>query len=119
MSLSEILEQVGVIAGSGAVGAGVTGWANRRKSRAETTQIDAEAAKIIADTAVVLVAPLAAQVEGLNTRVAVLETENRRTKGLLRIALDHIEELHDWIKSHVPGAQPPSRPASLPDQEAL
>ncbi|GAB4584394.1 hypothetical protein [Nocardia sp. IFM 10818] len=119
MSLPEILEQVGVIAGSGALGAGVTGWINRRKNRAESTQIDAEAAKIIADTAVVLVAPLRSQVEALTSRVAVLETENRQTKNLLRIALDHIEELHDWIKSHLPGATPPGRPDSLPSQESL
>ncbi|WP_459962065.1 hypothetical protein [Nocardia sp. IFM 10818] len=112
---------MGTVLGSGVAGAVVQGWFGRRQSKAaaekaesESTQIDAEAARIIADTAVVLVAPLRSQVESLTARVNVLESENRNTKNLLRIALDHIEELHEWIKTHMPGATPPSRPTSLP-----
>lgn len=124
MSAPSYLEWATVVLGSGVVGAGVTGMLNRRKtkadaskSNAEAGQIDADAARIIADTAVVLVAPLRTQVESLTARVNVLESENRNTKTLLSIALAHIEELHEWIKTHMPAAIPPSRPSSLPSQE--
>ncbi|QIS05940.1 hypothetical protein F5X71_29775 [Nocardia brasiliensis] len=121
MTPGEILETVATVIGSGTAGAGVTAWFNRRHTRAvadraeaEGAMVDAEAARIIADTAVVLVAPLRTQVEALTSRVAVLESENQATKSLLKIALDHIEELHEWIRDNVPGRRPPRRPSSLP-----
>ncbi|CAM4098040.1 hypothetical protein NONI108955_08835 [Nocardia ninae] len=121
MTSGGILETVATVIGSGTAGAGVTAWFNRRqvkaaagKTEAEGGMVDAEAARIIADTAVVLVAPLRSQVEALTSRVAVLESENRNTKSLLKIALDHIEELHEWIRDNVPGRRPPRRPTALP-----
>lgn len=117
MSAPSYLEWATVVLGSGVVGAGVTGLVNRRKSNADTGKVDAEAARIIADTAVVLVAPLRSQIDALTARVGLLETENTNTRSLLKIALDHIEELHEWIKTHMPGANVPGRPSSLPGRD--
>jgi len=84
-----------------------------RVSKASETKIDAEAAKIIAETAMTLVAPLQAQVSDLLVRVGHLEVENTVTKSKLQLAIDHIRELLIFIKNHVPDKTPPTAPDDL------
>ncbi|MBM4592048.1 hypothetical protein GS454_01310 [Rhodococcus hoagii] len=83
------------------------------KTKAEGTLIDAEAAKTIAETAVVLVAPLKVEISELTSRVATLETENAQTKTKLQVAIDHINKVHRWIAEHIPGMTPPQPPDEL------
>ncbi|EFV12935.2 hypothetical protein [Segniliparus rugosus] len=101
----------------GAVG---KGWLERRKRRqelslseAQESKIDAEAAQVIAVTAVTLVDPLRSQVADLGKRVEVLEQENAATKSTLHQALDYIRSLLSWVHKHLPDKTPPQPPATL------
>ena len=100
------LELVGIVVGSSAAGSIVTKVFERRRDRSQGTLLDAEAAQVIANTAVTLVAPLEA-------RVTALEAENLRTKSKLQVAIDHILDVHKWIGEHIPGRQPPQPPSEL------
>lgn len=111
--MSGWVELVGIIVGSGAAGAGVTEFLNRRKSRSEAKRLDADAAQSLAEAAVVLVAPLQAQIESLTSRVQTLEEEDRRKTTLFGIAVGHIRDLHAWIDKHMPGNDRPLPPAEL------
>lgn len=118
--MSQVLETVGMILGGGFAGSAGTAVFHRRRNRAEVSKIDADAAQVIAETAVTLVAPLQAQITALNERVGTLETENESTKAelaahktLFGIALGHIRELHRWIDQHVPGRDRPQPPSEL------
>lgn len=84
-----------------------------RLSEAEETKLDAEAARIIADTAVTLVAPLQAQITQLTTRVENLEAEDKVKTAKLDAAVRYIRELLGWIAVHIPHKQPPSAPDEL------
>lgn len=76
--------------GTGAIssiaGAAISALFGRRKIAAEVRATDASTAEIIANTAVILVAPLEKQIRELTERVAVLETENAKLRA-------HIKEL--------------------------
>ena len=120
--MSTALEWVDTLAGPGGVVLGIVGTKafDRRRdrqalqnSKSEETKIDAEAAKIIADTAVALVAPLRDEIQALNERVEKLELENRSTKSLLCLAIDYIRALRMWIFEHVPDKVPPPAPDEL------
>lgn len=111
--MSQTLEVIGIIAGSGTAGVLVTKLFDRRKTSAESNMIDAEAAQVIASTAVTLVAPLQSEIDKLTVRVGTLETENTTTKTLLGVAIDHIHDLHRWIDEHLPGKQRPQPPPTL------
>lgn len=111
---------VGIVAGSGAIGSVATKVLDRSVTRAtanrteaEETKLDADAAQVIAQTAVSLVAPLQTQVDSLRERVMVLEAENNSTKSRLQVAIDHIYELHAWINTHLPQRRPPQPPQAL------
>lgn len=118
--MTTAIEWVGIIAGSGVVGSVVTKAFDRqvtkataRKTEAEETKIDADAASVLAQTAVTLVAPLQTQIDGLTIRVRTLEAENTATKSKLQLAIDHIRELRHWIGTHIPDKSPPQPPADL------
>ena len=84
-----------------------------RLSEAHEAKIDAEAAQIIANTAVALVQPLQEQISKLDGRVKTLERENLATKSTLRLAIDYIRALRSWIFQHVPDKTPPVPPDAL------
>lgn len=118
--MTQTLEVVGMIAGSGVAGALITKLFERKQARASVEKtaaeeglIDAEAAHIIAGTAVSLVAPLQAEIDKLTVRVGTLETENISTKSLLGVAIDHIHDLHLFIDIHLPGQVRPPLPPTL------
>lgn len=113
--MSAVLEWVAALSGpSGVViGAWGKGWLDRRKSVSEGTKIDAEAAQIIANTALSLIAPVEKKVKDLTTRVDELEEENRKTKSKFQVAIDHIRSLYLWIDRHLPDKTPPSLPTAL------
>lgn len=108
--MSSLLEWAAVAAGSGGLGALITkgfDWRLRTKEvEASTPRLDAEAARIIADTAVSLVAPLQHQLTELQTRVSQLEDQHA-------LALGHIRVLYSWIYSHFPDSTPPAPPKEL------
>ena len=120
--MSTTLEWVDTLSGPGGILVGILGTTlfarsksrqELRVSKASETKIDAEAAKILADTAMTLVAPLQAQVTDLILRVSTLEAENAVTRDKLQIAIDHIRELLIFIKNHVPHMTPPTAPNGL------
>lgn len=84
-----------------------------KRAASETTNLDASSAKIIAETAVTLVAPLQDQITKLTTRVDLLETENAATKNKLQLAIDYIRELLVFIRNHNPEMTPPTAPRGL------
>jgi len=126
VSLIEALAALGVPAG-GVLGIWIKSAYDRRlnKANAEESQsivdlneaqeekLGADAAAVIANTALQLVAPLQAQVTGLAERVATLETENALTNRRLSLAMEYIQELLGWIKIHVPDRTPPGAPHEL------
>lgn len=105
------------------VGVGVFGkwlldWKIRKaaaqSSVSESGKLDAEAVKIIAETAVSLVAPLKSEIEELTCRVKALEDENTAATGKLRRAITYIRDLLVWISLHVSDEyQPPQTPFGL------
>lgn len=109
------LDWVSALVGPGGVVAGVLGKSvfDRSRSRSEGSKLDADAAKIIAETAVALVAPLKEEIQALNARVDLLEEENTSQLGQLRRSLAYIRDLLLWIKPRVPGEIPPPPPADL------
>lgn len=113
--ITAIFGPLGVV--MGAVG---VKWLDRHKAASEISKMgyesdkmDAEAAQIISQTAVALVAPLQAQITQLAARVDHLEKENVMTLSKLQIAINHIRDLRSWISEHMPTKQPPSIPPSL------
>ncbi|QXN72998.1 minor tail protein [Mycobacterium phage Phillis] len=117
--MTAVIEWAGVALGPAGVLAGVLGkgWFDRRtvatKNPSEETKLDAEAAQIIANTAVALVAPLKTEINELSTRVTTLETENQATTSKLQLAVNHIRTLYSWIYSHIPDKTPPQPPSEL------
>lgn len=120
--MSQVLQWVTALAGPVGVLLGVAGkgWFDRtftvastNKIVAEDTKIDSEAAQIIANTAVSLVAPLKTQIEELTSRVEALETENTETKTRLQLAISYIRSLRSWIQVHIPDRTPPAPPTGL------
>lgn len=121
--MSQVLDWAGVASGPvgilvGAIG---KGWFDKRaakttaetKNPSEETKLDAEAAQIIANTAVALVAPLKTEITDLTKRVETLETENQEKTTKLQLAVDHIRALYNWIYSHIPDKTPPQPPPTL------
>jgi len=84
-----------------------------RLSDAHEAKMDAEAAQILANTAVALVQPLQEHLSKLDARVKTLERENQSTKSTLRLAIDYIRALRSWIFQHVPDKTPPVPPDAL------
>ena len=82
-------------------------------NEAQEEKLGADAAAVIANTAMALVAPLQAQVTNLAERVATLETENALTTRRLAIAVAYIQELIQWIQTHYPDAEIPNTPTEL------
>jgi len=111
--VSAVAEWVGVVVGSTTAGSLVTAFFNRRKLKAEGNRLDAEAAHVIAQTAVTLVAPLQAQVTELLGRVEALEDENEATRTTLGKAFSYIRELLRWVREHLPDLTPPMPPPGL------
>lgn len=121
--MSTAVEWIDAIGGAGAgafAGVVVKKVFDRRKDKAaadkveaEGTKLDADAAQVIANTAVALVAPLQSQITLLTSRVETLESENATTRTQLHIALEYIRELHAWIRIHIPGKKPPRPPKGL------
>lgn len=120
--MSTLLDVLAALGGPIGVVLGVVGksWFDRsvtvatvKRTEAEDTKIDAEAAQIIANTAVLLVAPLQTQITELTTRVGSLESENTATKSKLQLAIDHIRALRAWIGTHIPDKMPPQPPPGL------
>lgn len=123
----EWFEVLGLIAGSGAATVTITRLFDRQLTKARVEQaasiselneaqedkVGADAAAVIANTAMTLVAPLQSQVAGLAERVAMLETENALTTRKLAIALAYIQELLMWITDHVPEDDVPRAPVEL------
>lgn len=111
---------VAAIAAAAAGGGGVMGvivtrvfdWGTGTTKR-QNAKIDADAAEVIAKTAVSLVAPLNSQVEDLAKRVGVLEQENEKARTKLQIAVVHIRTLYNWIYTHIHDKQPPEVPEEL------
>lgn len=113
--MSAVLEWVAALSGPSGVALGAWGksWLDKRKSPAEETRIDAEAAQIIANTAVSLIAPVERKMKELAERVELVEEENRQTKSKFQVAIDHIRSLYVWIDRHLPNKTPPSLPTAL------
>lgn len=101
--MSQILEWVGVVTGSGLAGSALTGLFARRKNKADT-------AKVFVDAAAVLVDPLRHEISDLRDRVGALEEENTTVRSKLRRALGHIKDLYAWIYVHAPSKTPPALP---------
>ena len=108
--MGSLLEWTGVAAGSGVLGSLITkgfDWRLRKTEvAAESPKIDAEAAQIIASTAVTLVAPLQSQIEALTGRVGHLEAQYATAVGYIR-------SLRSWIFTHIPDETPPPPPLTL------
>lgn len=113
--MSGVLDVVSAVAAPAGILFGVVGtnWYKRRIDKATVTKIDADAAHVIANTAVLLVAPLQQQLTDLTGRVKLLETENVDLKTKFQAALEFIRELRIFIHNHVPDKTPPSAPSSL------
>lgn len=119
---TQAIEWAGLLAGSGVIGSVGTkfidGWINRitnrkasQKIEAETGKFDADAAQVIASTAMALLAPLQGEVADLRTRIQKLEGENVATTGKLRRAINYIRELRVWVAQNVtPECPPPPMP---------
>jgi hypothetical protein len=103
-----VFDWAGVLSGPIGVvmGVGGTKLLSRKKD-------SAEAAQIIASTAVLLVEPLQKQITDLTTRMGAVETENNLTKTKLQLAIEHIRALRSWIANHIPDKQPPPPPLGL------
>lgn len=99
--MSTLLDWVAALGAPGGIVAGVVGksWFDRGRNTSEVTKIDADAAKIIADTAVLLVAPLRDELKNVTERV--------------QVAIDHIIELRAFIATHLPEKAPPPLPLEL------
>jgi len=101
----------------GVIGTRIFDWGRNRSEvnniRSTGTKIDAEAAQVIADTALTLVAPLKREIQELNSRVDRLEKENAATELKLHLALEHIRVLYAWIFNHMPDKTPPRLPSQL------
>ncbi|OHT67761.1 hypothetical protein [Mycobacteroides chelonae] len=87
--------------------------ADLEKAASEGTKLDAEAAQIIANTAVALVAPLHSEIQKLNERVDSLEQENASTRSVFHVSIAYIRDLFSWIKVHLPDRNPPKPPLAL------
>lgn len=118
--MSQWIEAVGLVAGSGVVGGLVTKALDRRKDKAEThrhesegTLFDVQGVQAIADAAVTLIAPLKREVEDLTGRVATLETENAATKKKLLLAIEYIRTLRSWVSNRITDQSPPPPPGAL------
>ncbi|BBY34912.1 hypothetical protein BST33_00075 [Mycolicibacter minnesotensis] len=115
--MSSLLEWAGVAAGSGVLGSLITkvfDWKLKTKeASAAIPRLDAEAAQIVANTAVSLMAPLQHQVAELQSRVEALETEYEASQSRLGLALKHIRSLYSWIYTHAPDHTPPAPPKEL------
>lgn len=113
--ITAIFGPMGVI--MGAVG---VRYMDRHKTRVDTVKagyeidkLDAEAAAVIASTAVTLVKPLQQQITELVIRVDTLERENIMTVSKLQVAINHIRDLRAWIGRTVPSKDPPPTPSLL------
>ena len=93
--MSQGLEWIGVIAGSGVLGSAITKFADRKKGRADTAKVDAEAVKIVAEAVAILVAPLKKEIEELRSRVDTLEAENAMYRQF--IILHHQDNLPPFL----------------------
>ncbi|PTR42020.1 hypothetical protein C8K38_111189 [Rhodococcus sp. OK611] len=126
---------------STALGAAVTGLFMRRKTRAEADKLDdegdkarAESGKIEAESEAVSVATalsvvvlmreentrILSRLKDVEDRTTTLEGELtqatsalRYVTGILRIAIDFIDQLLAWIENHAPGQSPPPTPPEL------
>lgn len=101
----------------GVVGTKVFDWRVTKKVAhkvgSEAKKFDADAAQVIATTAVTLITPLQEQITKLVVRVETLEIENTQTKTRLQLAIDHIRALRTWIRDHIPDRTPPDAPSEL------
>lgn len=118
--MSAALELVAAVVGSNVLTAGLTNWATRRKLAASISvdessanKMDIEAAQLLVNTAVTLVAPLQSQITDLSTRVGTLEAENVAAKAHFQLAIAYIRDLWAWIDRHMPGRKPPAPPDAL------
>lgn len=122
--MSQTLEWAGVIAASGVLGVLIKAvfdwWTSRvaskkmaRRTESEAGKFDAEAVQAITAAAVMLVAPLQAEINELRGRVDTLEDENTKTKTLLQISIEYIRALRGWIDQHIPDLSPPDPPTDL------
>lgn len=85
----------------------------RKNAEKEGVKIDADAAQVIANTAVALVAPLKAEIAELRVRVEIVEAENALKTTKIEAAARYIRELLDWIRIHIPDRQPPAPPKEV------
>lgn len=86
-----------------------------KRAESDAGKVDADAAQVIATTAVTLIAPLQAEIADLRLRMDVLEEENKATKTRLQLAIDYIRELLVFIRNHNPDKTPPTPPRGLED----
>lgn len=90
----------------GGFAAAINAVVNRRRTRAESGKIDAEAAQIIANAAAALVGPLNERLGQHEQRIQQLEIRDAEKLGYIRTLLR-------WIAEHVPGLTPPEPPDLL------
>ncbi|MBM4517682.1 hypothetical protein GS432_21555 [Rhodococcus hoagii] len=100
----------------GALNAIINALVGRRRSQAETGKIDADAAQVIANTAVQLVGPINERMGQLEQRIRALEDENRHERLRGAAKLEYIRVLMRWIAEHLPGRTPPEPPALLREE---
>lgn len=85
----------------------------KKRAESEAGKIDADAAQVMVQTAITLVAPLKQEISDLVVRVDSLESENALTNSRLALAIDHIRALRAWISTHMPDKTPPQPPIDL------
>lgn len=103
MSLSRIAEWVATALGSGTAGAGLSGWVNRRKIRAETTRTDAEAIRTVAEAKKIEAEAAATRTGTAEHLVAMLRADlDRQAAELarLRAELAAVRAVAEECKAH-------------------
>lgn len=106
-----LLQALGAIGLGSVVTALIGGLFLMRKNRSESGKLDADAAKIIADAAAGLVAPMSLQIGKLEKRVETLETDNERKSGLLESAT---RVIRDFLTCGAPNCPVVARAHTIP-----
>lgn len=110
------------IFGGGSVAALIVALSQRRKVGAETTKARADAADIVSDSAIALLAPLREEMGTLRAEVKELRSEIAAVKEQLRVeerrswaAVAYIRKLIDSHRLHAPDVPLPDVPDTLRD----
>lgn len=134
-------EMMGAVLGGGTLSSIATWFFSRKKTSAEAANaaasarnLDAETVETLTGVAMGLVAPLqdrideqdkalreqasqiadqATQIGSQAGRITDLEDAKRVSDSKLHVAVQYIADLRSWIKSKLPGTDPPSTPELL------